>query len=337
VRVIPSVRGWLRQTRIPGLRAAVRFARTLAQLRRLHQLSETVERLEAHSRALVNQLSDRAGPARTDSPDHALTRRLDEFEFLTTARYHHLYRQLDLLKSSHEIPREWFDEYRQWKRDNPLPATPLVSVCVATWNRARLLTERCLPSILRQTYRNLEVIVVGDGCTDDTAGRIAALKDSRVRYVNLPERGRYPIEQSRRWQVAGCVPMNAALRLCSGDYVTHLDDDDEHDPARVEKLVAFARQDDLDLVWHPFWYEPKPGVWELCPADDLRLTQVTTSSILYRGWLARIGWDPLAHLLDEPGDWNRLRKFKYLGAKTARFPEPLLRHFAECNQPAAAA
>jgi len=61
VRVIPtpSVRAWLRQTRIPGLRTAVRFGRTLAQLRRLHHLAETVERLEAHSRALVAQLSDR--------------------------------------------------------------------------------------------------------------------------------------------------------------------------------------------------------------------------------------------------------------------------------------
>jgi hypothetical protein len=336
VRVVPrpSVRTWLKNTRLPGLRTIVQFARAVRRLHRLQQLAETVERLEAHSRALVGQFADRAVAAnpRSDSTDSTLTRRLDEFEFLTTARYHHLYRQLDLLKSSLEIPRDWFDEFRRWKRENALPATPLVSVCVATWNRGRILTERCLPSILNQSYRHIEVVVVGDCCTDDTAARVDRLNDPRVRFVNLPERGRYPAERSRRWQVAGSVPMNAALGLCTGDYVTHLDDDDEYEPSRVEKLVNFAGSRDLDLVWHPFWYEPKPGHWELCPADELRLTQVTTSSILYRGWLSRIVWDTGSHFLDEPGDWNRVRKFLFLGVSAARFSEPLLRHHIECNQ-----
>ena len=49
---------------------------------------------------------------------------------------------------------------------------PLVSVYVPTYNRADLLMERAVGSILAQTYRNFELIVVGDHCTDDTAERL---------------------------------------------------------------------------------------------------------------------------------------------------------------------
>src|SRR5690349_16352207 len=73
--------------------------------------------------------------------------------------------ELDLFKSSLEVPFEWIAEFREWKARHPIPEQPLVTVCVATFNRGRLLTERCIPSILGQTYRNLELIVVGDGCT----------------------------------------------------------------------------------------------------------------------------------------------------------------------------
>ena len=336
MRAIPSIslRVWLKQTRIPGLRSIVSFARLIAQINRLRHLSETIGRLESHCRALVGQMSNRASGSenRGQSPDSLLTKRLDEFEFIATARYHHLYNQLDLLKSSLEIPNEWFDEFRHWKQTHPLPKHPLVSVCVATWNRSQLLTERSIPSLLAQTYKQIEIVVVGDCCTDDTERRLASMNDSRIRFVNRSKRGAYPVEASRRWQVAGSVPMNDALSYCRGDFVTHLDDDDEHDPTRIEKLLAFATENDLDLIWHPFWYEPKPGQWDLCPANDLRLTQVTTSSILYRSWLSRILWDPRSHLLDEPGDWNRIRKMKYLGVKSGRYPDPLLRHFIECNQ-----
>src|SRR6266496_3474924 len=60
----------------------------------------------------------------------------------------------------------------------PIGERPLVSVRVATFNRAELLVGRALPSVLNQTYDELEVVVVGDHCTDQTAERIEALGDS---------------------------------------------------------------------------------------------------------------------------------------------------------------
>src|SRR5262249_7768435 len=104
---------------------------------------------------------------------------------------------------------------------------PLVSVCVATYNRVDLLTERCLPSILGQTYDCLDVVVMGDGCTDGTADRVDRIGDPRVRFVNQPA-GRYPDDPTRRWMVAGTPALNRGLDLARGDFVTHLDDDDEY-------------------------------------------------------------------------------------------------------------
>ena len=72
---------------------------------------------------------------------------------------------------------------------------PLVSVIIPTWNRGELLATRTLPSVLAQTHQNLEIIVVGDCCTDTTAEMIAAIGDPRVIFYNLPERGNYPSEK----------------------------------------------------------------------------------------------------------------------------------------------
>src|SRR5688500_7116824 len=80
---------------------------------------------------------------------------------------------------------------------------PLVSICIGTYNRARLLRDRALRSSLAQTWSNIEIIVVGDCCTDETAELMAQVDDPRVRFVNLAKRGDYPEEPYLRWMVAG--------------------------------------------------------------------------------------------------------------------------------------
>lgn len=210
-------------------------------------------------------------------------------------------------------------------------AEPLVTVCIATYNRAELVTTRAIASILAQDYKNLEVLVVGDACTDDTERRVAQIRDSRLSFRNLPERGRYPENPDWRWMVAGSAAMNEGLRLAQGDFVTHLDDDDEHMPDRVTKLVERIKSTRADLVWHPFWAERANG-WELVEAPEFQRRQVSTGSIFYHRWLARVGWDLTAYRLQEGGDWNRLRRFKYAEAVVQREPSVLLRHFKERAQ-----
>lgn len=231
-----------------------------------------------------------------------------------------------------ELSQDWIAEFQDWRLSNPVPAEPLVSVCIATYNRAELVTERSVASILRQTYPRLELIVVGDHCTDDTGERLSKIQDSRLRYVNLPNRGYYPEDPKQRWMVAGTQAMNKGLSMARGDLITHLDDDDEHMPDRLEKLVKFIVQAQYDFVWHPFFFESEPDKWVLNEAQEMKHAQVTTSSVLYRSWFARVGWSLNAARVGQPGDWNRFQKIKMFNPSVARFPEPLLKHYRERNQ-----
>lgn len=242
---------------------------------------------------------------------------------------------LDTLKSSLEVPPEMIDDFFAWKSWNPIPARPLITVIVATYNRSRMLTERCIPSILGQTYDHFELIVFGDCCTDDTEELVSQIKDPRLKFHNLPERGRYPSDPIRRWLAAGTEPLNTALALAQGDFITHLDDDDEYTPDRLEKLVNFAIENQCDFVWHPFWWEQDDGSWIINQAVEFAHAETTNGSVFYRGWFKNVPWKMDAYRLMEPGDWNRCRRIKYIDPVSMRYPEPLLRHYRERNQPAA--
>jgi len=240
---------------------------------------------------------------------------------------------LDALKSSLEVPQEMVDDFFTWKSRNPIPAHPLVSVVVLTYNRSRLLIERCIPSILGQTYDNFELIIVGDGCTDDTEELVSQIKDPRLRFYNLSERGRYPSDPFRRWMVAGMPAANRAFSLAQGDFITHLDDDDEYELDRLEKLVKFAIDNQCDFVWHPFWWEQSDGNWIINQALEIAHGEITNGAVFYRGWFKNVPGKMDAYRLMEPGDWNRYRRIKYIGPVAMRYPEPLLRHYRERNQP----
>lgn len=246
-------------------------------------------------------------------------------------------RSLDWMRNCADVSPNLLHEFRNARRSTEYQAVfavtePLVTVCVTTYNRAQLLSERCLPSILRQTYATLEVVVVGDGCTDDTEERVRAMEDERIVFENLDKRGDYPIDPGLRWMVAGTAAVNHALQIASGHFLTHLDDDDRFDGTRIEKLVDLALRERADVIYHPFFVQAMDGSWRVNEAKHLAFTSVTTSSVLYHRWLSAIPWDPDAYRYKEPGDWNRFRKFRRLGVKAVRHPEPLLWHYREKGQ-----
>jgi hypothetical protein len=212
-------------------------------------------------------------------------------------------------------------------------ANPLVSICVATMNRPDLLIDRCLKSLLNQTYRNIQIIVVGDHCTDDTGSRIARLGDDRISFHNLPERGPYPQPGIDRWRVAGTNAINAALSMCEGQFIAHLDDDDSSAADRIETLVNAALEHKADFCWHSFWCERKGGTWFKLGDGRFELGQITTGSIFYHQYFKRIPWDVFSYRVQEPGDWNRLRKIRMLRPNLHFVDRPLLYHYTEGNQP----
>jgi glycosyltransferase involved in cell wall biosynthesis len=126
---------------------------------------------------------------------------------------------------------------------------PLVSVCVPTYNRGALLVERAVKSVLDQSYRNLELVIVGDCCTDNTAELLSKLDDSRIRFFNLPVRKKnYPDTVENHWLAGGAAPTNKALSIARGKWIARIDDDDTWTPDHIEKLVNYAEEGNYEFV-----------------------------------------------------------------------------------------
>jgi len=110
--------------------------------------------------------------------------------------------------------------------DRARPVT--VSVVIPTHDRGRVVVE-AIESALAQTHPPLEVIVVDDGSTDDTAERVGRLRDARVKYL-------------RRSHAGVSAARNAGIAAATGDLVAFLDSDDLWKPDKVEaEIAALAR------------------------------------------------------------------------------------------------
>jgi glycosyltransferase involved in cell wall biosynthesis len=114
---------------------------------------------------------------------------------------------------------------------------PRVTVIIATYNWSSVL--RCaVGSVLRQTFTDFELLVVGDGCTDDSADVVAGMRDPRVRWINLPANTRH---QSG--------PNNEGLRQARGEIVAYLGHDDLWLPHHLASLVPAFDRDGADLAY----------------------------------------------------------------------------------------
>ncbi len=125
----------------------------------------------------------------------------------------------------------------------------LVSVIIPTFERAELLTRRAIPSVLRQTHRNLELLVIGDGCTQatlDLMGDIPRL-DPRITFTNRP-RPDYPPGLDG-WHIAGSYAANYGLDVAKGSYVCFLGDDDEYLPTFIEDTLDGLIENDAGAAY----------------------------------------------------------------------------------------
>ncbi|MDO8667873.1 MAG: glycosyltransferase family 2 protein [bacterium] len=128
-------------------------------------------------------------------------------------------------------------------------SNPLISVCIPTYNRAKLLMERAIPSVLSQSYKNFELVIVGDHCTDETEKLVSEIKDPRVRFYNIPKRGyRYPPTPENHWFAGPVVASNKALELARGRWISLLGDDDIWTEDHLESLLNFAQKNNYEFV-----------------------------------------------------------------------------------------
>jgi len=119
---------------------------------------------------------------------------------------------------------------------------PDLTVVIPTLNRWQLLSTGALRSALTQEDVDLEVIVVNDGSTDETAAGLESLEDERVRVV----RHEKPQGLARA--------RNAGIAAARGEWVAFLDDDDLWAPWKLRKQLELAESADATFIYSPALY-----------------------------------------------------------------------------------
>jgi glycosyltransferase involved in cell wall biosynthesis len=135
-----------------------------------------------------------------------------------------------------------------------------VSVILPTYNRGDLI-GRAIQSVLAQTYRDFELIIVDDGSTDNTEEVVRTFDDRCIRYLKYPKnRG---VAAAR----------NTGIKMAGGSYIAFQDSDDEWLPPKLEKQMALFDQDkegNLGMVLcERLWIRGHRQVREAPRADQL--------------------------------------------------------------------
>lgn len=143
------------------------------------------------------------------------------------------------------------------------------SIIIPCFNRAELI-RTTLKSILDQPFKNLEVIIVNDGSTDETKPVIASIQDTRVRYFEIPnsERG---------------AARNYGLAIAEGVYVNYFDSDDLFLPCLEELHIFLKNTNYPSVVYGSIQHLDANGIYNV--SKNFPQTSFT-KNLLYNNFLA---------------------------------------------------
>ena len=107
--------------------------------------------------------------------------------------------------------------------------SPSVSVIMGTYNRAGVI-GRAIESVLSQDFQDWELVVVGDKTPDNTSEVVAAFKDPRIQFHNMPEHA----------GDRGSATKNYGIRnFARGACIAYLDDDDRYKPKFLSTMIGY--------------------------------------------------------------------------------------------------
>ena len=166
----------------------------------------------------------------------------------------------------------------------------LISIIIPVYNVEKYL-DKCINSVVNQSYTNLEIILVNDGSTDNSPAICNkwADKDSRIKVINKANGG---LSDAR----------NAGLIAASGTFVAFIDSDDYIEPDMYEKLINTIHQAESDIALCKFRYVYETEQYSVCSADSFDITEYTT-------------FDAMSSLIDDRIKqvvWNKLYKVELI-------------------------
>lgn len=111
----------------------------------------------------------------------------------------------------------------------------LISVIIPTYNRAYIIQDSIF-SVLNQTYKDIELLVIDDGSTDDTESKVKEIHDNRIRYIKQENKG-------------ACAARNKGILLANGKYIAFNDSDDIWYEYKLERQINTLKKYDADIVF----------------------------------------------------------------------------------------
>lgn len=197
----------------------------------------------------------------------------------------------------------------------------LVSVIMPVYNGADLIRD-AIESILAQTYRDLELIVIDDGSKDDTAAVVESIEDPRIRLVRQENQG---VAASR----------NNGVALARGPIIAFLDHDDAWVPDKLERQLAMMEETGAVIVGALMTYIGPRGPLRAHAGEitdhqqerikDARLMPFPPSSMIVRREALEQAGPFDAELVRNTGpidDLDMVAKVARLG-RVVTYPEPL--------------
>lgn len=172
-----------------------------------------------------------------------------------------------------------------------------MTVIIPTHDRADILINTCLPSVLAQTHKPMLVLIVAHGCTDSTEEKVEQFVRNnnklypsvRVFIKSIPKKLHYPDTPENRWLCGPVDPINAALKECTNDHwIARIDDDDQWVPDHLESVLKYAKKKKLEFV--SAMHTSKNKVVMPYKLDDGTLVGGTQTWV-YRSYLRFFKWN----------------------------------------------
>lgn len=202
---------------------------------------------------------------------------------------------------------------------------PLVSIIIPTYQWVDGLFC-AVSSCTRQTYRNLEIIVVGDACDEATEDMLIDnfCEETRVQYFNLPVRGdgKYPSNAQDKWLVAGVPPCNKGLEMATGEWLCILNDDDTYVPDAIENLLKTAEESGCKFVYGLVEFPQKAIVGHYPPSCG----NITADAAMWHKDFQHLRYDIECWKRGRPADWDFFMRLMMAGAKPAMLSKVVALH-----------
>ena len=150
-----------------------------------------------------------------------------------------------------------------------------ISVIIPIYNSSRYIKE-CIQSVLNQTYKNIELIIVDDMSTDNSIDIVEQFDDDRIRLIRLSQ------------NVGAALARNKGIEGAVGEYICFIDSDDYWVIDKLEKQIRFIEKNDYTFIYSDYAYLNMDGTTRIAHVprsityeQALKNTAIFTSTVMF--------------------------------------------------------